>query len=70
MSKRVCVYCASSASCDPAYHQAADQLGRLLARAGHTIVYGGGGHGSMGAVANGALGESGRVEGGLPRFMS
>lgn len=70
MSKRVCVYCASSASCAPVYHAAAEELGRRLAKAGYTIVYGGGGQGSMAALANGALAESGRVEGVLPRFMS
>ena len=42
---RVLVFCASSRSCDPAYHEAASRLGRALARAGVGIVYGGGAHG-------------------------
>lgn len=65
----VCVYCASSSACDPQYHDAARRLGGLLARADCTIVYGGGGAGSMGALAAGALAEGGRVIGVIPRFM-
>lgn len=65
----VCIYCASSRQCDPAYHQAAAQLGRELARNNVTIVYGGGLVGSMGALANAALEHGGRVIGILPQFM-
>ncbi|MCX7058162.1 MAG: hypothetical protein NTZ79_13575, partial [Proteobacteria bacterium] len=32
----VCVYCASSGSCDPVYHEAASLLGESLAAAGFT----------------------------------
>ena len=49
--RQVLVFCASSRSCDPAFHAAAAELGRALARAGDSIVYGGGGVGSMGALA-------------------
>lgn len=66
---RVCVYCASSNRCDPVYHEAAYRLGQILASNRITIVYGGGAGGSMGALAEGALAESGRVIGVLPRFM-
>lgn len=68
--KRVCVYCASSSSCDPSYHRAANQLGRLIAEAGITLVYGGGAKGSMGHLADGALTVGGRVIGVIPQFMS
>ena len=66
---RVCVYCASSSKCDLIYHDAAGRLGAILARNKVTVVYGGGKSGSMGALADGALAESGRVIGVLPRFM-
>ncbi|MEZ4215095.1 MAG: TIGR00730 family Rossman fold protein [Myxococcota bacterium] len=66
---RVLVFCASSRSCDPAYHEAASRLGRALARAGVGIVYGGGAHGSMGALAGGAIEHGGHVHGVLPHFM-
>ena len=68
--KRVTVYCASSAQVDPRYHQAARRVGEVLAAAGVAIVYGGGGAGSMGAVADGALANGGEIIGVLPRFMA
>ena len=67
---RVCVYCGSSRQCDPVYLEAAERLGRELARNGATIVYGGGAVGSMGALATGALAEGGKVIGIIPRFMN
>jgi uncharacterized protein (TIGR00730 family) len=67
--RSVCVYCASSAACEPQYHEVARRLGRLLAGAGWTVVYGGGRSGSMGALAEGALGAGGRVIGVIPKFM-
>src|SRR4249920_1267950 len=67
---RICVYCASSEHCDRIYHDAATALGRLLAEAGCTIVYGGGAVGLMGSLANGALAAGGDVIGIIPRFMT
>jgi hypothetical protein len=65
----VCVYCASSEKTPACYHDAAARLGTALARHGKTIVYGGGGVGSMGRLASAALAAGGRVIGVLPRFM-
>jgi uncharacterized protein (TIGR00730 family) len=65
----VLVFCASSRSCDVGYHRAAAELGRRLALAGDTIVYGGGGVGSMGSLADAGLAVGGRVVGIQPRFM-
>ncbi len=66
---RVCVYCASSTRADPIYLEAAERLGRILGRNSIDIVYGGGGVGSMGRLADGALAEGGNVIGVIPRFM-
>ena len=66
----VCVYCASSRTAHPQYREAAFRLGEVLAERGIAIVYGGGARGSMGALADGALGKGGRVIGILPRFMA
>jgi uncharacterized protein (TIGR00730 family) len=68
--RAVCVYCASSRTAHADYRLAARRLGEVLASAGITIVYGGGAAGSMGALADGALGAGGRVIGILPRFMA
>lgn len=65
----VSVYAASSAHCEPTYHDHARLLGGLIAQGKHTLVYGGGAVGSMGAVAEGALAAGGEVIGVLPRFM-
>ncbi len=67
--RSVCVYCASSTRADPVYLQAAEQLGRILARNSLAVVYGGGGVGSMGRLADGVLAEDGTVIGIIPRFM-
>ena len=67
---RVCVYCASSDSTHPDYRKDAFELGALLAQSGCTVVYGGGAIGSMGALADGALSQGGRVIGVIPRFMT
>ena len=59
----VAVYCASSPGFDPAYQRAAASLGRLLARRGTRLVYGGGHVGLMGVVADAALAAGGEVYG-------
>jgi uncharacterized protein (TIGR00730 family) len=69
LERAVCVYCASSSSCDPVFHVSARRLGELLADDGRPVVYGGSRIGSMGAVADGALSRGGRVIGILPRFL-
>jgi hypothetical protein len=69
LERAVCIYCASSHAAHPEYREAASRLGEVLAGHGITVIYGGGGKGSMGALADGALGKGGRVIGILPRFM-
>ncbi len=51
---KICVYGASGNDLDRAYFDAARELGRLLARQGHALVFGGGARGLMGAAAEGA----------------
>ncbi len=63
----LCVYCGASAGASPAFAAAAGELGRLAARQGTTIVYGGGGTGMMGALADGALSAQGTVIGVITR---
>ena len=49
--RRVCVYCGSSLGGRPVYREVARALGRALARRGWGLVYGGGGIGLMGTIA-------------------
>jgi uncharacterized protein (TIGR00730 family) len=68
--KRIVVYCGSSSGTDPLFEAQAYETGRLLAKQGIGIVYGGARVGLMGAVADGALTHGGEVIGVLPRFLS
>jgi uncharacterized protein (TIGR00730 family) len=65
----LCVFCGARFGADPAYRDLAGRLGRLLAENGVTLVYGGGGVGLMGVVANAALAVPGKVVGIIPRFL-
>src|SRR6187401_1248313 len=67
---RICVYAASSHHCAPEFHDAARRLGTVLADARATVVYGGGGVGLMGSLADAALARDGHVIGIIPRFMT
>ena len=67
--KSVCLFCGSSDSTDPSYLEAAAGFGRLLAREGVRLVYGGGGIGLMGAAAKACNGAGGKVLGIMPEFL-
>ena len=68
--KSVAVYCGSSAGADPIYQQQAELMGQTLARAGLTLVYGGGRVGLMGAIADATLAAGGQVIGVIPGFLA
>ena len=65
----ICLYGASSPEIDPVYLDAAYAFGRLLAQHGHTLVYGGGAQGVMGAAARGAYEAGGKITGIAPTFL-
>lgn len=67
--KRICVFCGSSAGHNPVYREAAESLGRLLARRGVEIVYGAGNIGLMGALADSCLTAGGSVIGVIPQAL-
>ncbi len=67
--KMVTIYASSSAALRPVYYDAARRLGEILALAGKSIIYGAGGGGLMGAMADGALGRGGEVYGVVPGFL-
>lgn len=66
---RFCVYLGSRDGHDPQFLETARELGRDLARRGHTLVYGGARIGLMGALANAALAEGGEVIGVMPDHL-
>lgn len=59
----ICVFCGSSSGKRPEFAAAAGEVGRRLAEAGHTLVYGGGRVGLMGVVADACLDAGGAVTG-------
>jgi hypothetical protein len=65
----VCVYCGSSESANPAYHDLATRFGTALAQRGLRMVYGGGSVGLMGRCAEAARVAGGQVLGVMPRFL-
>jgi len=65
----ICIFAASSSKIDKIYLDAASHLGELIASRGHNIVYGGGGIGLMGAVADAAMKKGARITGVIPKFM-
>ena len=67
--KSICVFCGSRDGRAPAYLEAARALGTAMAASGITLVYGAGGRGMMGAVADAALAAQGRVIGVIPRNL-
>jgi len=54
---------------NPAFVEAARDLGRVIAETGRTLVYGGSNAGLMGVVADAALAAGGRVTGVIPRML-
>lgn len=68
--KRICVFCGSSPHAGATYIEAAGVLGRRLADRGLTLVYGGGGIGLMGALADAALAHGGQVIGVIPEALA
>jgi uncharacterized protein (TIGR00730 family) len=65
----VCIFCGSSPGASPAYREAAARMGRVIARSGRRLVYGGARVGLMGTVADAALAEGGTVVGVMPQHM-
>ena len=65
----ICVYCASSEKIDKSFLNAGERFGELLAENGHTLVFGAGKFGIMGAVARGCKRKGGNIIGIIPRFF-
>ena len=68
--KAVTVFGGAASGHDPVCRETAIALGRGLAEAGITVIFGGGSIGMMGGVANGALEAGGDVIGIIPDFLA
>lgn len=69
MQKKVAIFCASSHQIDDLYIQHAKKLATLLVENKYHILYGGGGKGLMGTIANEVLRSKGNITGIIPHFM-
>jgi uncharacterized protein (TIGR00730 family) len=67
--ERICVFCGASPGARPEYAVAAEELARLLAADGLGVVYGGGGVGLMGRLADASLEAGGEITGVIPRAL-
>ena len=65
----ICVFCGSSPGHSAHYANAATALGEFLARANHTLIYGGGNIGLMGILADAVVENGGEVIGVIPGFL-
>lgn len=66
---RVCIFASSSSRINSKYADAAIELGVLLSRAGTEVVFGGGGIGLMGKIADTIIENNGTITGVIPSFM-
>jgi uncharacterized protein (TIGR00730 family) len=67
---RICIYCASSAKIDEIYFEATERLAKILVNSKVQVIYGGGGHGLMGKLADTVLAQGGQIKGIMPQFMN
>ncbi len=66
----VCVFAASSSRIDKRYSLAAAEMGSLFARSKISVIYGGGGIGLMGVLADAVIANGGVITGVMPSFMN
>ena len=66
---RICVFGAASPTIDPEYMEKVEALGEQMASRGHSLVFGGGENGLMGAVARGVEKSGGYILGVIPEFF-
>ena len=66
---KICVYGAASSEIDDIFIKTGEELGRKMVERGHSLVFGGGRNGMMGAVARGVAEKGGDILGISPRFF-
>jgi uncharacterized protein (TIGR00730 family) len=66
---KICVYGASSPTIDEEYILKTELLGQEMVKRGHSLVFGGGTNGLMGAVARGVKSQGGYILGVIPKFF-
>lgn len=67
---KICVYGSASDEIARVYLEAGERLGAEMARRGHTMVFGAGACGMMGAAARGVTAQKGHMLGIVPSFFN
>lgn len=67
---KICIYGAASNEIDKTFIEAGENLGREMGIRNHTLVFGGGANGLMGAVARGISENDGYIIGIAPKFFN
>ncbi|MFH1358412.1 MAG: TIGR00730 family Rossman fold protein [archaeon] len=65
----ICVFCSSSSEIEKKYLDAAEELGKLIGKGGHTLIYGGSDLGTMGILAKSVQANGGKVIGIIPEHL-
>jgi len=66
---KICVYCSSSSKIHNIYFKATENLAKEFLKENISVVYGGGGAGLMGHLADTIIDNGGKIKGISPRFM-
>lgn len=66
---RICVFGAASPTIDKEYIETVEKMGKEMAERGHSLVFGGGANGLMGAAARGVRDGGGHILGVIPKFF-
>lgn len=67
---KITVYCGASLGNDKIYREVTVNFGKWIAKNKHSLVYGGGGGGLMGLIADTVMKEGGEVTGIIPHFLA
>lgn len=65
----ICVFCSSSSKINDLYKKAAEELGELIGKQGHTLIYGGSRLGLMGILSKSVKENGGKVIGIIPEHL-
>lgn len=66
---KICVFGAASNAIDKVYIEMVEKLGEEIAKRGHSLVFGAGANGLMGAAARGVHRCGGKIIGVIPKFF-
>lgn len=67
---KICIFGSGSSNIDSSYKKIGKDLGQLIAKRQHQLVFGGGSYGMMGAVVKGVIENNGKVIGVAPDFLT